>query len=154
MVFLLIISGVAGALPGGGTYLGSGLVVASVIQLVIGLVIIGVLLGIRMPLTTVVAHYMGTYLRLEEVKGRAKYTESVRGISSSVVSLVLIALIYVGIVAPLNPVMDANGIPSWVVGMLFFLVGVALLFTIYQKCRPIISDVSDELARRLTAGRR
>jgi sterol desaturase/sphingolipid hydroxylase (fatty acid hydroxylase superfamily) len=149
IIFLLIISGVAGALPGGGTYLGSGLTLATVIQLVIGLVVIGVLLGIRAPLGVVVNHYASSYLKLQEVKDRAKYVESVRGISSAIVSLVLVALIYLSFIAPLSPVLDVAGIPPWTVGVLFFLVGIALLFSIYQKSRPIISDVSERLAKTI-----
>lgn len=145
IVILLIISGAATALPGGGTYV-LGVTLATVIQLIIGLIVIGVLLGIRAPMSIVVDHYVATYLKLQELPDRAKYTESIRAIASAVVSLILITLIYFSFISPLSYVLWWI---SWILGVLFFLVGMAFLFTIYRRSRPIISDVSERLAKKI-----
>jgi len=149
IAFLVIISGVVGALPGAGVYVTNELRLANVMQLIIGLIVVGVLFRIRTPMSVVLNQYVATQLKLHEPPERAKHAQSVRAMVSAVVSLGLIILVYLGFVSPWVPLLSTAGIPPWTIGVVFLVAGVYFLFNIYQESKPMISDFSETLAKKM-----
>lgn len=110
---------------------------------VIGLVTIGALLSIRVPLVVVVDHYANDFLG---TRGQPDRASDVRGISSGVVSLIILGVVFASFFNPADVAFGAVGFPTFALDALFIVIAVALLFTIYQKSKFFIGDITEKLA--------
>lgn len=119
-----------------------------IVIIILGLISIGVLLSFRGSLVVVVEHYANDFLG-PRGSNRAS---NVHGISSGIVSLIILGVIYASFFNPADALFGVIGLPTAVLTAVFIVVAVALLFSLYRTSKPFIGDITEAVASDLAPG--